>query len=100
MSYICEIHLDMMFYYKWYEELIKFLETSDEPMIFPGIVTKIGELRPAREDKKSIVMPKSIEELEPILKELSVEGFYEWFVNPVIYKSKVLREIGDMMIDF
>lgn len=94
IPYICEVHLDMIFYYKWYEVLINFLEVSDEPMVSPGIINKLGEFQPPIKNKSNIILPDEHLEISKILEGLSEDKLEERFVHPVIHKSEVLRSIG------
>ena len=92
--YICEIHIDMVFHKEWQLPLLNFLKDSDEPLIAPGVVTLDGTLYPLTQKINGDLLPKDFSEFDAFLKQLKCEAFVDAFVNPVIYKSDVLKEIG------
>ncbi|MFF3103242.1 hypothetical protein [Viridibacillus arvi] len=97
VGYISEIHLDMVFPKNWYEPLIHFLETTDEPMVSPGILTSSGELQPVG---RFIVLPQNKENMISILESLAEEVVSERFVHPVIHKANALKVIGGYDLQF
>ncbi|WP_211745662.1 hypothetical protein [Paenibacillus sp. Marseille-Q4541] len=90
-EYISEIHVDMVFPPNWYDPLLDYLASSDEPMVSPGIVTRNGELQPIRHVTS---VPDNNADLINLLKQLNRDEMVEGFVHPVIHKSSILREIG------
>ncbi|MGE7623343.1 hypothetical protein ACQKMD_09875 [Viridibacillus sp. NPDC096237] len=97
VDYISEIHLDMVFPENWYESLTHFLDTTDEPMVSPGILTSCGELQPIGQ---FIVLPEYKEDMISVLKSFSQEEVRERFVHPVIHKAKALKAIGGYDLQF
>ncbi|WP_020616853.1 hypothetical protein [Paenibacillus daejeonensis] len=91
VAYISEIHVDMLFPAAWYEPLIRFLDTSQEPMICPGIVTSAGELQPL-----GLRVPPATdaEQWLNLLASLPLGGLAYGFVHPVIHRSEALQAIG------
>lgn len=77
VKYISEIHVDMIFTPQWSKTIVNYLETSDEPMMSPGILTGYGELHPEKKGiKKSIDIPSSHEELQTLLAQLTKKMKY------------------------
>lgn len=97
IPYISEIHVDMLFPMNWYSPLISFLESSDEPIISPGILTAYGELQPLGEQ---IELPNSSESILQLLDQLPRDGLQPGFVHPVLHRSKLLHELGGYDIRF
>lgn len=94
VPFIAEIHLDMIFPPNWHRPLLDFLNSSDEPMICPGIVTSGGELHPINKGVSMVKVPQEYTDLVFMLKQLVRDEFHEGFVHPVIHKSRILKEIG------
>ena len=90
-EYISEIHVDMLFPKDWYIPLIRYLDTSPEPMICPGIVTSAGELQPLG---LRVPPPQSVEQWLSLLSTLPREGLSYGFVHPVIHRSGALQAVG------
>ncbi|MFJ7935616.1 hypothetical protein [Sporosarcina sp. NPDC096371] len=97
VEYISEIHLDMAFPRNWYESLLHFLDTTDEPMVSPGILTSSGELAPLNQ---FIALPENTTDLISLLEGFSRDEVREKFVHPVIHKAKVLKTIGGYDLQF
>lgn len=94
-KFISEIHVDMLFPQGWYKPLISYLESNDEPMITPGIITQFGEIHPCKRGFKSFEMPNNVSEILKICESLQEDRVVtEGFVHPVIHKSEALKEIG------
>ncbi|WP_128657580.1 hypothetical protein [Paenibacillus sp. 598K] len=90
-AWTSEIHVDMIFPAHWYAPLLRYLETSQEPMISPGIVTAGGVMQPLEEQ---ITVPADMEGWLELLPTLSREGVVYGFVHPVIHHNEALRAIG------
>lgn len=93
VKYISEIHLDMKFPSDWYQPLIEFLDSSDEPMISPGIVTRFGEMQPDGSNHQHVPLA-DVDGFVNSLSKLTSDRIEIGFVHPVIHKSDILREIG------
>lgn len=94
VSYISEIHLDMMFPQYWYTSLIDYLKRTDEPMVSPGILTSNAELHPQMTYVEQLIETMSQGEILLLLASLESDTVLEGFVHPVIHKSKILMEVG------
>jgi hypothetical protein len=97
VEYISEIHLDMVFPRNWYESLLHFLDTTDEPMVSPGILTSSGELQPLNQ---FTVLPENTTDLISLLEGFSKDEVRERFVHPVIHRAEVLKTIGGYDLQF
>ncbi|MDR6881951.1 methyltransferase domain-containing protein [Bacillus sp. 3255] len=97
VDYLSEIHVDMVFPKNWFMPLLDYLDHSDEPMISPGIVTKVGDMQPIG---GHIEVPAHLSDLCLLLEGLARDEIYEGFVHPVIHKVKVLHEVGGYDIKF
>ncbi|ADG81825.1 hypothetical protein [Thermincola potens] len=93
-KFVSEIHVDMIFPANWHVPLIKYLETHDEPMICPGIITQFGEIHPWKKGTKSIDIPLEPEEIISLCQSLREEKLCEGFVHPVIHKIEALKKVG------
>ncbi|MCS7460416.1 hypothetical protein N0M98_09705 [Paenibacillus doosanensis] len=91
VPYISEIHVDMAFPRNWHVPLIAYLESSDDPLVCPGILTSGGELQPLG---LYGTVPQQTDELIAYLESLSRNEIREGFVHPVVHKSAALREVG------
>ncbi|MGO4540130.1 glycosyltransferase family 2 protein [Paenibacillus sp. 2TAB19] len=93
VPYISEIHVDMLFPPDWYAPLIHCLETTDEPVICPGILTASGELQPLG---RYIDLPGNPAAIIERLQQLPGEndGLKPGFVHPVVHRASLLRELG------
>lgn len=89
VRYITEIHVDMLFPKDWVKVLSYYLDTHDEPMICPGILTINGELQP--EGIHINIDEASIPNWLMILKSTHIGP---GFVHPVMHKNEALRAIG------
>lgn len=94
VPFICEIHVDMVFPVNWYQPLIEFLENSDEPLISPGVFALDGKLYPENKSAGVEEIPSEHAALCTLLEKLKKNELREGFLNPVIYKSNVLKEVG------
>ncbi|MEY8001761.1 methyltransferase domain-containing protein [Clostridium sp. Mt-5] len=86
INYVIESHIDMIFPPNWQEPLIQYLDSSEEPMISPAIITNFSDN----------AFPNKNTTLEDKIKYLSTMGedkFTNGFVHPVIHKLSVLKEI-------
>jgi 2-polyprenyl-3-methyl-5-hydroxy-6-metoxy-1,4-benzoquinol methylase/GT2 family glycosyltransferase len=97
VTYVSEIHVDMIFPMDWFQPLIDYLEHSAEPMISPGIVTKDGAMQPVR---GHVEIPPDSSDLCSRLEGLARNEICEGFVHPVVHKAKVLQAIGGYDIRF
>ncbi|SHJ46588.1 hypothetical protein SAMN02745163_02044 [Clostridium cavendishii DSM 21758] len=100
IKYISEIHLDMIFPKNWHKPLIEFLENTDEPFVCPCIVTEDGMLGPNGIEPKSVIVPNNVTDILSLCNSLKSNKIYYGFVNPVIYKSNILKEIGGYDLKF
>lgn len=83
VSYLSEIHPDMMFASNWEDSLVNYLdENEDEPMISCGIVTDLGGY-----DEKSCAF-------DIFLKQFQRDQIICGFHLPCIHKVSVLKEVG------
>lgn len=96
IAYISEIHVDMLFAKDWINVLVSYLESHDEPMICPGIMTSNGELQP--ECKVGInagsIPLSDINKMYAVLGAFTYPGVVEGFVHPVIHKAQALKTVG------
>lgn len=92
VPFISEIHLDMLFPCNWYDALIAYLESNDEPMISPAIITKTGEIFPKGNGRFDL--PDKVEDILRLLMQLSENKLIKGFVHPVIHKASILKEVG------
>lgn len=90
-EYISEVHVDMVFPSNWYAPLIAYLDTTDEPMISPGIITINGELQPRGQ---FTTIPPTYGELITHLESLSLDEVHPGFVHPVVHRADALRSVG------
>lgn len=93
-QYISEIHVDMIFPPQWHQSLVQYLETQDEPMISPGIITQFGEIHPVGKNVRCLIIPDSPEEIIKLCQGLTQVRTHEGFVHPVVHKTAILKEIG------
>jgi hypothetical protein len=91
VSYISEIHVDMLFPPNWYDPLIAYIEQTGEPMAAPGIVTAFGELQPVGEFRP---VPTQVEAMVELLVSLARDEAMEGFVHPCVHRASALREVG------
>lgn len=96
ISYISEIHVDMFFPQDWINILISYLETHDEPMICPGIMTSSGELQPEYTVgiSSGSIPFVDINKMYAVLKTFTYPGVTEGFVHPVIHRTEALKSVG------
>lgn len=92
--FISEIHVDMIFPASWHLPLVKYLETNDEPMVCPGIITQFGAICPPSQVVQSPEMPAVPEAIIALCEKLKDDKVCEGFVHPVVHKSDVLKRIG------
>lgn len=95
VKFISEIHADMLFPKNWIKVLVNYLESNDEPMICPGIMTSQGELHP--EYKSGFRKDEgfgSLESLNKYLASLTYDAVIEGFVHPVLHRADTLKAIG------
>ncbi len=96
ISYISEIHVDMLFPKDWINVLVTYLENHDEPMICPGIMTSSGELHPEYTVGISSggIPLGDINKMHAVLQAFTYPGVVEGFVHPVIHKAQALKSVG------
>ena len=99
IEYIGELHLDMIFYNKWYEPLMDFLNTHpNEPMISPGLIDANGFYVIDRNIQYTL--PKTLPEICDLLQSVKNDIVHEWLVHPAIHKSQCLKDIGGIDLRF
>lgn len=92
--FISEIHVDMIFPADWHIPLVEYLESHDEPMVCPGIVTQFGEIHPWKKNIKSLEIPADPEEIIDLCRSLREEKICEGFIHPVVHKTGALKRVG------
>ena len=90
-KYISELHLDMIFPPHWEDEMVKYLDENDEPLISCGIIDKYGRMPFLNE---SAPLPSAFADYDQFLEGLKKDKVIPGFTNPCIHVSSILRETG------
>jgi len=100
-NYIAEIHLDMIFSQNWHKPLIDYLESSEEPLISPRILSFKNSAYEFFDNAASIgSLPDTVEEVMALLQKSVKDGIVEGFVHPVIHKVSILKNIPAYDVGF
>ncbi|WP_368490416.1 class I SAM-dependent methyltransferase [Clostridium sp. BJN0013] len=93
VDYVTEAHVDMIFPPNWQDPLIDYLNSSEEPMISPKIVTNFSDE----------ISSNTTISLADKIKYLSTKGedkITQGFVHPVIHKLSILKELCPYDVGF
>ncbi|WP_093796630.1 class I SAM-dependent methyltransferase [Sporomusa acidovorans] len=94
VNYIAEIHVDMIFSPNWHKPLIDCLESSEEPLISPRILSLKNNTYEFFDNAESVSsLPDTVEEVMALLQNSAKDGIIEGFVHPVIHKVSILKNI-------
>lgn len=100
-SYIAEIHVDMIFSKNWHKPLINYLESSEEPLISPRILTFENNGYVFSDNAESAnSFPDTVEEVMDLLQKSTKNNIVEGFVHPVIHKAGILKNIPAYDVGF
>ncbi|SDF43739.1 hypothetical protein SPACI_051410 [Sporomusa acidovorans DSM 3132] len=100
-NYIAEIHVDMIFSQNWHMPLIDYLESSEEPLISPRILTAENNCYAFSDNAETISsFPDTVEEVMALLQKSTKDGIVEGFVHPVIHKVSILKNIPAYDVGF
>jgi hypothetical protein len=95
--YISELHLDMLFPPNWENALVRYLESSDEPLIGCGIVDKNGMMPFLN---KNVTLPDTTAQYADFLVGLRTDSVVHGFTNPCVHVSEILKKTGGYNTNF
>jgi len=94
ISFVSELHMDMIFTHNWETPLVDYLKDHNEPVISCGIVDKFRQM-----PFQNIVappIPTDLEALDNYLLKLRVDSVVYGFTHPCVHKLDILKEIGGL----
>lgn len=91
-EFITELHMDMIFTYRWETPLVDYLRDHDEPMVGCGIVDKAGKL--SYLDLEVPVPPDDLEAAASYLLTLRRNQVVNGLNHPCVHRADILQAVG------
>ena len=91
-EWITELHMDMLFTYRWEAPLVDYLRDHDEPMVSCGIVDKAGAL--SYLDLEVPVLPDDLEAAAAYLLTLRRNQVTNGLNHPCVHRADILQAVG------